>query len=72
MRPYFQKTRALTIIYDVITCIATGLCMAEGGVPFQLLELRLSIDYWRYVCCESRFTVGMVVGNENTLKVGIL
>lgn len=47
IRPYFQKTRALTIIYDVITCIATGLCMAEGGVPFQLLELRLSIDYWR-------------------------
>lgn len=21
--------------------------MAEGGIPFQLLELRLSIDYWR-------------------------
>ncbi|PFX28210.1 Membrane-bound O-acyltransferase domain-containing protein 2 [Stylophora pistillata] len=47
IRPYFQKTRALAFIYDVITCIATGLCMAEGGIPFQLLELRLSIDYWR-------------------------
>ncbi|KAL9962970.1 hypothetical protein ACROYT_G032129 [Oculina patagonica] len=47
IRPYFQKSRALALTYDVITCIVTALCVAEGGVPFQLLELRLSIDYWR-------------------------
>ncbi|KAJ7361792.1 Lysophospholipid acyltransferase 1 [Desmophyllum pertusum] len=47
IRPYFQKTRALAFIYDVITCMVTCLCVAEGGVPFQLLELRLSIEYWR-------------------------
>ncbi|KAJ7361779.1 Lysophospholipid acyltransferase 1 [Desmophyllum pertusum] len=49
IRPYFQKTRALAFIYDVITCMVTCLCVAEGGVPFQLLELRLSIEYWRWV-----------------------
>lgn len=47
IRPYFQKTRALAFTYDVITCIVTALCVAEGGVPFQLLELRLSLDYWK-------------------------
>lgn len=47
IRPYFQKTRALAFTYDVITCIVTALCVAEGGVPFQLLDLRLSIDYWK-------------------------
>ena len=43
--------------------------MAEGGIPFQLLELRLSIDYWRWVCCESLFTVGMVVEMRILLRL---
>ena len=49
IRPYFQNSPALAFIYDVITCIVTALSILEGGLPFQLLELRLSIDYWRWV-----------------------
>ena len=47
-RPYFQKSYAMALTYDVITCIVTVLSVAEGGVPFQLLQLRMSLDYWRY------------------------
>jgi len=47
IRPYFQKSRALAVTYDVMTCILTALSISEGGVPFQLLELRMSVDYWR-------------------------
>ena len=47
-RPYFQKSNAMALTYDVITCIVTVLSVAEGGVPFQLLQLRMSLDYWRY------------------------
>ncbi|CAH3196510.1 unnamed protein product [Porites evermanni] len=46
-RPYFQKSYAMALTYDVITCIVTVLSVAEGGVPFQLLQLRMSLDYWR-------------------------
>lgn len=48
VRPYFQKSYAMALTYDVITCIVTVLSVAEGGVPFQLLQLRMSLDYWRY------------------------
>ena len=47
-RPYFQKSYAMALTYDVITCIVTVLSVTEGGVPFQLLQLRMSLDYWRY------------------------
>lgn len=47
IRPHFQKSRALALTYDVITCILTVLSVSEGGVPFQLLQLRMCIDYWR-------------------------
>ncbi|XP_073250226.1 lysophospholipid acyltransferase 6-like isoform X2 [Porites lutea] len=46
-RPYFQKSYSMALTYDVITCIVTVLSVAEGGVPFQLLQLRMSLDYWR-------------------------
>lgn len=44
--------------------------MAEGGVPFQLLELRLSIDYWRslyfyaHIWCLLQILVCRGVGNR--------
>ncbi|CAH3196030.1 unnamed protein product [Porites evermanni] len=46
IRPYFQETRALVFMYDVITCILTALSVSASALPFMLLQLRKSLDYW--------------------------
>ena len=47
IRPYFQKTAALRLFYDVLTIIMTRFALAFTVGPFVLLSLA---DTWKFYC----------------------
>ncbi|KAL9962973.1 hypothetical protein ACROYT_G032132 [Oculina patagonica] len=46
-RPYFQRSRVVARIYDVMTCAVTMVCLTFTTVPFVALEFRIGLEYWR-------------------------
>ncbi|XP_029195740.2 lysophospholipid acyltransferase 2-like isoform X1 [Acropora millepora] len=54
-RPLFQKSRAASVFYDVITCAVTMCCLMFATVPFVLLELKMALAFWRSMYCFGHF-----------------
>ncbi|XP_015757320.1 PREDICTED: lysophospholipid acyltransferase 2-like [Acropora digitifera] len=54
-RPLFQKSRAASVFYDVMTCAVTMCCLTFATVPFVLLELKMALAFWRSMYCFGLF-----------------
>jgi len=54
-RPLFQRSRATSIMYEIMTCAVTMCCLTFTTVPFVALELRIGLAYWRSMYCFAHF-----------------